>query len=60
MLTMPNDTSSQERKIFEGIKINVGKSSVVLPALVLDGLHNSIFFGVNWLVYTKADLNLRP
>ena len=58
-LTMPNDTSSQERKIFEGIKIDVGKSSVVLPALVLDGLHYNVLLGVNWLVYTKADLDLK-
>ena len=29
-------------KIFESIKIGMGKSSVVLPALVLDGLHYKI------------------
>ena len=44
---MPNDTSSQERKIFEGIKIDMGKPLVVLPALVLDGLHYNIFLEVN-------------
>ena len=38
-LTMPNNTSSKERKIFEGIKIDMEKISAVLPALVLDGLH---------------------
>ena len=37
----------------------MGKSSVVLPALVLDGLHYNILLGVNWLVYTKADLDLK-
>ena len=56
---MPRDTSSQERKIFEGIKIDVGKSLVVFPVLVLDGLHYNILLGVNWLVYTKADLDLK-
>ena len=47
MLTMPNDTSSQERKIFEGVKIDMGKSSIVLPVLVLDGLHYNILLRVN-------------
>ena len=56
---MPIYTSSQERKIFEGIKIDVGKSSVVLSALVLDGLHYNILLGACWLVYTKADLDLK-
>ena len=55
---MSNDTSSQERKIFEGIKIDVGKSSVVLPPLVLDRLNYNALLGVNWLVYTKEDLDL--
>ena len=35
------------------------KTSVVLPALVLDGLHYNILLGVNLLVYIKADLDLK-
>ena len=35
------------------------KSSVVLPALVLDGLDYNILLGVNWMVYTKVNLDLK-
>ena len=37
----------------------MGKSSVVLLALVLNGLNYNVLLKVNWLVYTKADLDLK-
>ena len=50
-LTMPNDTFSQERKVFKGTKVDMGKSLVVLLALVLDGLHYNVLLRVNlWCI----------
>ena len=43
----------------KGIKIDVGKSSVDLPVLILDGFHYNVLLGANWLVYTKADHDLK-
>ena len=30
-----------------------------MPVLALDGLHYNVLLGVNWLVYTKADLDMK-
>ena len=30
-----------------------------IAGLVLDGIHYNVLLGVNWLVYTKADLDLK-
>ena len=46
-LVISNDTSIKEIKIFEVIKIDVGKSSAVPLLLVSDGLYYNVLLEVN-------------
>ena len=49
-------SSTKKKPVIFALCIEVGSSSVVLPALVMDGLHFDLLLGMNWLAVVIADI----
>lgn len=55
-ITSATDTNKKLRKVFFGIEVTVGRNTVMVPAIVLEGLHFDLLLGVSWLKEAKAKI----
>ena len=43
------DTNRKNRRIMKELEVKVGNSTVVVPAIVLEGLHFDVLLRMSWL-----------
>lgn len=53
-ITSATNTNKKLRKVLFGVEVTVGKNTVMVSAIVLEGLHFNVFLGVSWLKEEKA------
>ena len=57
-ITSATDTNKKLRKVLFGVEITVGRNTVTVPAIVLEGFHFDVLLGVSWLKEAKAKILL--
>ena len=57
-VTSATDTNKKLRKVLFGVEVTVGKNTVTVPAIVLEGLHFDVLLVVSWLKEAKAKILL--
>ena len=57
-ITLATDTNKKLRKVLFGVEVTVGKNTVTVLAIVLEGLHFDVLLGVSWLKEAKAKILL--
>ena len=55
-ITSATDTNKKLRKVLFGVEVTVGRNTVTVPAIVLEGLHFDVLLGVSWLKEAKAKI----
>ena len=48
-ITSATDTNKKLRKVLFGVEVTVGRNTVTVPSIVLEGLHFDVLLGVSWL-----------
>ena len=48
-ITLAIDTNQKNRRIMKELKVKVGNSKVVVPAIALKGLHFDVLLRMSWL-----------
>ena len=46
-ITSATDTNKKLRKVLFGVEVTVGRNTVTVPAIVLEGLHFDVLLGVS-------------
>ena len=55
-ITSATDTNKKLRKVLFGVEITIGRNTVTVPAIMLEGLHFDVLLGVSWLKEAKGKI----
>ena len=57
-ITLATDTNRKNRRIMKELEVKLGNSKVVVPAIVLEGLHFDVLLGMSWLKAAEAIIDV--
>ena len=57
-ITLATDTNQNNKRIMKKLEVKVGNSKVVVPAIVLEGLHFDVLLIMSWLRAAEANIDV--